>query len=138
MAVATSSYATTDKVGFGPRALATIFDFVGLGIVGAIVNGILFGGESARGSGLSTLIGLAYFVYFWSSYGHGQTLGNRVLNIRVVKTDGAELTIVDALIRYVGLIISCIVIFLGVLWVAFDPNKQGWHDKIASTYVVKA
>jgi uncharacterized RDD family membrane protein YckC len=29
------------------------------------------------------------------------------------------------------------VIFIGVIWVAFDPNKQGWHDKIAGTYVVK-
>ena len=25
----------------------------------------------------------------------------------------------------------------GVIWAAFDPNKQGWHDKIAGTYVVK-
>ena len=139
MAVATTAtYATTDKVGFGPRALATLFDFVALGIVGAILNGILFGGDSTRGSGLSTLIGVAYFMYFWSSYGHGQTLGNRVLNIRVVKTTGAELTLVDALIRYVGLIISCLAIFIGVITVATDPNKQGWHDKMASTYVVKA
>ena len=29
-------------------------------------------------------------------------------------------------------------LFIGVIWVAFDANKQGWHDKIASTYVVKA
>jgi uncharacterized RDD family membrane protein YckC len=42
-----------------------------------------------------------------------------------------------ALIRYVGLIISCLVIFIGVIWAAFDANKQGWHDKIAGTYVVK-
>jgi uncharacterized RDD family membrane protein YckC len=138
MAVATSSYATTDKIGFGTRALATIIDFVALGFVSAILNAIVFGGDNGRGSGLSTLIGLAYFLYFWSSYGHGQTLGNRALNIRVVKTSGAELTIVDALIRYVGLIISFAVIFIGVIWVAFDPSKQGWHDKIASTYVVKA
>ncbi len=137
MAVATSSYATTDKIGFGTRALATIIDFVILGIVGLILA-IVFGGDSGRGSGLSTLIGLAYYLYFWSSYGHGQTLGNRALNIRVVKTSGAELTIVDALIRYVGLLISFAVIFIGVLWVLFDPSKQGWHDKIASTYVVKA
>ena len=53
-------------------------------------------------------------------------------------TTGAELTLVDAFIRYVGFILSCIVIFIGVIWVAFDANKQGWHDKIAGTYVVKA
>ena len=91
-----------------------------------------------RGNGLNTLVGLAYTLYFWSSYGHGQTIGNRIMKIRVVKTDGTELTLMDAFIRYVGFVISCIAIFIGLIWVAFDPNKQGWHDKIASTYVVKA
>ena len=139
MAVAAATtFATTEKIGFLTRALATIIDFVILGIVSSILNGVLFGGDGLRGNGLSTLIGLAYFLYFWSSYGHGQTLGNRALKIRVVKTNGSELTLVDGLIRYVGLIISCVALFIGVIWVAFDPNKQGWHDKIASTYVVKA
>jgi len=135
---ATTSFATTEKIGFLTRALAAIIDFVILAIVGGILTSILFGGNSVGGSGFQTLIGLAYFLYFWSSYGHGQTLGNRALKIRVVKTTGAELTLVDAFIRYVGLVVSCIALFIGVIWVAFDANKQGWHDKIASTYVVKA
>jgi uncharacterized RDD family membrane protein YckC len=64
-------------------------------------------------------------------------VGDKLLSLRVIRTDGSDLTIVQALIRYVGLFISFIVIFIGVIWVAFDPNKQGWHDKIAGTYVVK-
>jgi uncharacterized RDD family membrane protein YckC len=44
---------------------------------------------------------------------------------------------VIALLRYVGLVISFAVILLGVIWVAFDGRKQGWHDKIASTLVVR-
>ncbi|HEY8732812.1 MAG TPA: RDD family protein [Candidatus Limnocylindria bacterium] len=135
---AATSLATTEKIGFLTRALATIIDFVVLGIIGSILNSILFGGDAVRGNGLSTLIGLAYFLYFWSSYGHGQTIGNRVMKIRVVKTNGSELSLTDAFIRYIGLILSCVVIFIGVIWVAFDANKQGWHDKIAGTYVVKA
>jgi uncharacterized RDD family membrane protein YckC len=35
-------------------------------------------------------------------------------------------------------VISIIPLFLGLIWVAFDAQKQGWHDKIAGTYVVKA
>ena len=136
--MAAASFATTEKIGFLTRALALIIDVVLLAIVSSILNAIVFGGDAVRGNGLSTLIGLAYYLYFWSSYGHGQTLGNRALGIRVVKTSGSELTLIDAFIRYVGLILSCIVVFIGVIWVAFDPNKQGWHDKIASTYVVKA
>ena len=136
--MAAASFATTEKIGFLTRALALIIDVVLLAIVSSILNAIVFGGDVVRGNGLSTLIGLGYFLYFWSSYGHGQTLGNRALGIRVVKTSGSELTLTDAFIRYVGLILSFIVVFIGVIWVAFDPNKQGWHDKIASTYVVKA
>ena len=37
-----------------------------------------------------------------------------------------------------GKLISTIVLFIGFLWIAFDDKKQGWHDKLASTYVVKA
>ena len=136
--MAAATFATTNKIGFLTRALALIIDLILLAIVSSILNAIVFGGDVVRGNGLSTLIGLAYYLYFWSSYGHGQTLGNRALGIRVVKTSGTELTLIDAFIRYVGLILSCIVVFIGVIWVAFDPNKQGWHDKIASTYVVKA
>jgi len=134
----TATFATTEKIGFLTRALALIIDGIIVGIVGGILNGILFGGDLVRGNGLSTLLGLAYYVYFWSSYGHGQTLGNRALGIRVVKTDGSELNLTDAFIRYVGLILSFLCLFIGVIWVAFDANKQGWHDKIANTYVVKA
>ena len=136
--MAAATFATTEKIGFLTRALALIIDIILLAIVSSILNAIVFGGDVVRGNGLSTLIGLGYYLYFWSSYGHGQTLGNRALGIRVVKTSGSELTLTDAFIRYVGLILSCIVLFIGVIWVAFDPNKQGWHDKIASTYVVKA
>ncbi len=132
-----NTYVTTEKVGFWPRALATIIDGVLLGIVGAILGGLV-GNGGTTGNGLGFVLGIAYYMYFWSSYGHGQTLGKRALSIRVVKTDGTELTITDALIRYVGLLISFFCLFIGVIWVAFDANKQGWHDKIAKTYVVKA
>jgi uncharacterized RDD family membrane protein YckC len=42
------------------------------------------------------------------------------------------------LIRYLGYYVSTIPLFLGLLWVAFDPRKQGWHDKMAGTVVVRS
>ena len=60
-----------------------------------------------------------------------------MLNIRVIRTDGSDLSISQALIRYVGFVISAICLLIGLIWAAFDANKQGWHDKIAGTYVVK-
>jgi uncharacterized RDD family membrane protein YckC len=131
--------ATTEKAGWWTRFLAILIDFIALGIVTSILTSILYKGtDPTSNSGLSTLLGVIYYVYFWSSYGKGQTLGSRALKIRVVKTDGSYLDLVGAFLRYVGLVISCIVIFIGVIWAAFDANKQGWHDKIAGTYVVKA
>lgn len=129
---------TTEKIGFLTRVLAFIIDAVLLGVVNGILTAVLFGGDMGQGQGLGTIIGLAYYVYFWSSAGGGQTLGMKALGIRVVKTDGTALSVTGAIIRYVGLIIAFVVLFIGVIWVAFDANKQGWHDKIAGTYVVKA
>lgn len=116
-------------VGFGPRFVAMIIDWVVL----LIAEGIL------RAIHLDFLVSLAsilYFVYFWSTT--GQTLGNMALKIKVVRTDGQPLNVTTGILRYVGYVISLVVIFLGVLWVIWDPQKQGWHDKIANTFVVRA
>ena len=134
METAAPTTVTTEKVGFWSRFLAFLIDGIGT----AIISGILARGDQATSTSISTLIGVVYFCYFWSSYGKGQTLGMRALNIRVVKTDGSYLDIVGAFLRYVGMVISIIPLFLGLIWVAFDAQKQGWHDKIAGTYVVKA
>ena len=135
---AAGAVATTEKIGFWIRVVAVIIDGIILAILSSILNSILFAGDQVRGSGLNTLVGLAYAMYFWSAYGHGQTVGNRIMKIRVVKTDGSELSLTEAFIRYVGLVLSFLCLAIGVIWVAFDANKQGWHDKIANTYVVRA
>jgi uncharacterized RDD family membrane protein YckC len=137
-AAAPAAAVTGAKAGFWIRVLAFIIDSVILYVVNLIVGLVLNPSTTGR-SGIQTLLGIIYFTYFWSasSMWPGQTVGDKLLNLRVIKTDGTDLTIVQAFIRYVGLFVSFLVIFIGVIWVAFDPNKQGWHDKIAGTYVVK-
>jgi uncharacterized RDD family membrane protein YckC len=139
MAAETSAVAvTTNKAGFWVRTFAYLIDGIGIGIVSGILGSIIGGGPTGTTSnGLSFVIGLAYFCYFWSAQGGGQTLGMRVLNLKVIRTDGSALTLTQALIRYVGLFVSFICLAIGVIWVAFDADKQGWHDKIAGTYVVR-
>jgi uncharacterized RDD family membrane protein YckC len=39
--------------------------------------------------------------------------------------------------RYFAYYLSMLPLFLGFIWVAFDPRKQGWHDKLAGTVVVR-
>jgi len=130
--------AATEKAGWWTRFFAIFIDSVGLAIVTGILTSILYAGDTTTSSGLQTLLGVVYFCYFWSSYGKGQTVGMRALKIKVIKTDGSQLDLVGAFLRYIGFVISCVALFIGVIWAAFDANKQGWHDKIANTYVVKA
>ncbi|MGH2489979.1 MAG: RDD family protein [Candidatus Limnocylindria bacterium] len=135
---ATAISATSNKGGFWIRTFAYIIDAIGVGIVSGIIGSILGGGATGTtANGVSFLLGLAYFCYFWSSNGGGQTLGMRVLDLKVVRTDGSALTLTQAVIRYLGLFVSFLCIFIGVIWVAFDADKQGWHDKIAGTYVIR-
>lgn len=116
-------------VGFGPRFVAAFIDMVVLAIAYKVLDAIHLGA-------IDSLAGTAYLVYFWSTT--GQTLGNIVMKIKVARADGQALSISTGVLRYVGYVISIIAIFIGVLWVLWDPNKQGWHDKIASTVVVRA
>ena len=81
------------------------------------------------------LISAAYFIFFWMR--DGQTLGNRLLAIKVIREDGQKFDIATGIIRYIGYLISGIVLWMGFLWVIWDKKKQGWHDKMAKTIVVK-
>ena len=68
----------------------------------------------------------------------GGTPGKRLLKLRVlVANTGDPLTIGQAVLRYIGYFPSMFLLLIGCIWVAFDAKKQGWHDKIAKTVVVK-
>jgi uncharacterized RDD family membrane protein YckC len=86
--------------------------------------------------GLWQLLTLVYFVGFWTW--RGQTPGMMLLGLRVAReTDGTLPGLVRSILRYVGFFIAQLPLFLGLIWVAFDSRKQGWHDKIAGTVVVR-
>jgi len=76
-----------------------------------------------------------YFVvlHVWS----GQTIGKKIMHIKLVKTDMSKVTLGTALIREVAELISIIFYYIGYLWIIIDKKKQGWHDKLAKTYVIK-
>lgn len=116
-------------VGFGRRFVAILIDAIPLFIINLILAAIHL-------APVGYLVNIAYFVFFWST--SGVTLGNRVMKIQVVKADGSALNWGTGAIRYVGYLISTIVIFIGLLWVLWDPNKQGWHDKMAHTVVIRS
>jgi uncharacterized RDD family membrane protein YckC len=82
------------------------------------------------------LVPWVYFSVMWSW--QGQSLGQKVLGLHVVDANnGAKISAGRAILRYFGIIISGWALFIGLIWAAFDPRKQGWQDKIASTFVVR-
>ncbi|MBZ0294040.1 MAG: RDD family protein [Anaerolineae bacterium] len=122
-----------ELAGFGTRFFAYIID----GIIIGLIAGLLFGSARWAGGGLGWLVGMAYCWYFWTRQ-DGQTLGKKVMNVRVIRTDGAPLTDSDAILRYIGYYISGLLLGLGFLWALFDSKTQALHDKLANTYVVVA
>jgi uncharacterized RDD family membrane protein YckC len=79
------------------------------------------------------LISIGYDVGFWLLA--GQTPGKRVMGLRIVRTDGKRVGFGNALRRVLGFFVSSI-LFLGFMWILFDNRRQGFHDKIAGTFVV--
>ncbi len=85
---------------------------------------------------LFVLLALLYVTYLNGS--SGQTLGKRLLGLKVLTTHGERLGYVNAFLRFVAMLFSVALLGLGVLAIGLDPNKQGWHDKIARTVVIRA
>jgi uncharacterized RDD family membrane protein YckC len=119
----------------GDRAFALLIDSMILSLVGGIFG---FGTASLFGGSLiGLLIGVAYQWYFLTQRG-GQTPGKMLMNIRVIKADGSPISDADAIVRYIGYLINSPILLLGWLWATWDGKNQGWHDKLANTYVVRA
>ncbi|MFN2154597.1 MAG: RDD family protein [Anaerolineae bacterium] len=136
-------------VGFGPRLLAAMVDSLIVGFFGfmiALVVGMIgifvgmFRPEQSSGPlealivGSALLFSIFYYVGFWST--DGQSVGKTLLGLKVVSTDGSQLSVGKALLRYLGYIINALLLSVGFMWAAFDRMRQGWHDKIAGTLVV--
>lgn len=78
-----------------------------------------------------------YFVLFEHS-DFQATPGKAILDLRVSTTSGSQLSAERALGRFLGKIISGILIFAGYIMIGLTKNKQGLHDIIAKCYVVKS
>jgi uncharacterized RDD family membrane protein YckC len=118
---------------FGQRVGAYLIDIV---LVNFVVFVLSFLVQAAAGLLLSLAVGLGYFAVFEGS-GSGQTVGKRLLGIRVVDFEsGTPITYGRAFVRAAGRYLSGLVFLLGYLWMLWDRDAQTWHDKFAATTVV--
>ena len=133
-----------EYTGFWLRVWASIIDSVLL-IVALIPFAWLIAGDRlAQGVTIDGLPGflLSYvlpaviIIWFWSS--KQATPGKMLIGARIVDAQtGGDPGMKQHVIRYLGYFLSTLLFGLGFLWIAFDPRKQGWHDKLAGTVVVR-
>ena len=80
---------------------------------------------------LPAVIVLAFWIY------KSATPGKMITKLTIVDAKtGKKPTTLQFVLRYLGYFLSSIFL-LGFIWIAFDKKKQGWHDKIAGTVVVR-
>ncbi|CAN5151581.1 RDD family protein [soil metagenome] len=93
----------------------------------------------ASGS-LDTLINwvlpAAAVIVFWLT--KQATPGKMVFGAKVVDArTGGPLSVGQSIGRYLGYYVAMLPFFLGFFWIGFDARKQGWHDKLAGTVVIR-
>jgi uncharacterized RDD family membrane protein YckC len=134
--------------GIVTRAIAFAVDAAVIQIVALAVAGTfaLILSVVSVGNDLETVMGavggvayvlwlVGYFVVFWTA--SGQTPGNRLFEIRVCRAaDAAPPTPGASVLRFAGLILAALPLFLGFLPILTDDQRRGAHDMLAGTVVV--
>lgn len=118
--------------------------FLLIGTCGTMFATAGAGAEDAAGAlGCGGFVGIGLIVLAYGSwalmlFAKGTTPGKKMLKLRVVKQDLSGATIGTMIVReWVGRLISGIGVGFGYIWILVDADNQGWHDKLASTYVVE-
>jgi uncharacterized RDD family membrane protein YckC len=135
-----------EYAGFWRRFLPYIIDLMigfvilvlSLELLSAIHNHIFALGVdliNSLGFLIAILFSAMLTIFCWTHW--GMTLGKFIFRIKVVDKNGNKLTYDKSFIRLVGYTLSAIILYLGYLWIAFDEKKQGLHDKMAESFVVK-
>jgi uncharacterized RDD family membrane protein YckC len=139
--------------GFRKRAAAHLIDSLVIGtigsVIGVIIGGIMgaalgFGGETSGGALIAIQVvvqlvslGLtaAYYAGFHASRSMA-TLGKMAIGIKVVRTDGDQITLARGVGRYFATIISGLTLLIGYIMAGFTEQKRALHDMICDTLVV--
>jgi len=129
-----------EYAGFWRRVAASFLDnavttFVGLGL-GIVVVIFNIPIQQIISNFVPLLIFWLYFSLMESSDGQA-TIGKRILGIKVTGTGGNKISFLRATGRTFAKFLSVITLGIGFLMIAFTKKKQGLHDMISETIVVK-
>lgn len=120
------------------RLLAMVYDtLVVIGIwVFTIVLLVTIRGDAIVGAWVQSLLFIelfVFFTYFWMK--RGQTIGMLAWRLRVVSDQ--PMTLLVALVRFVGALLGGACLFIGYFWILFDKDRRSWSDLLSDTRVVR-
>ena len=134
-----------EYVGFWLRAWASVVDSLLLCIVLYPLLTMIYGREYWTSTVL--LQGPVDFVLQWVApalaiiafwLARQATPGKMLIRAKIADADtGGPPTRRQAIVRYLGYYVSLFGLGLGFFSVGWDRRKQGWHDKLAKTVVVR-
>lgn len=123
--------ADSSYVGFFPRLGAAIIDAAVPILITTLIN-VMF----VSFPGIFVLLFVSYHAGF--THKLGQTPGKMAMGIQIVGSDHEKPTLRQIILREViGKLIVFLAMFIGFIWVIWDPQRRGWHDYIGNTYVVR-
>ena len=137
MAYTGSAYVPTisrEYGGFWIRFVAAIIDGILLAIVQFIIGLVI--DDQTTTTLINIVLGWLYFAGMESSANQA-TLGKRVMGLQVTDLEGDRIGFGKATGRYFAKIISALILFIGYFMIGFTEKKQGLHDMIAGTLVIK-
>ena len=133
-----------EYVGYWKRLLASFIDTILIMLITWPILFFLYGEEYFTSTQfvhgfwdviLSYVFPAVAVIAFWRY--KAATPGKMIFGARIVDAGtGNEASTGQLIGRYFAYIPSTLAIGLGFLWIAWDPRKQGWHDKLARTVVV--
>jgi uncharacterized RDD family membrane protein YckC len=124
-----------EHAGFWIRFAAWLIDGIILSVAGFPLGAILGAtGASPALFWVLTPINPAYVVGFWAV--KGATPGKMIVGVEILTVDGERIGLGQSVLRYVGYIVSSLLLLTGYLMIGFTKEKRGLHDYIAGTVVV--
>ena len=130
-----------EYVGFWPRVGAALIDTLAVMFLIVPLMVWYFGigwayAEGATAFVINWILPAIAVLLFW--HYRSATPGKMVVSAVIVDARTLGKPSMGQLIgRYLGYYVSSIPLGAGLVWVAFDPRKQGWHDKMANTVVIR-
>jgi uncharacterized RDD family membrane protein YckC/ribosomal protein L40E len=121
--------------GFWIRLGAFIIDFTICLLVGVVISN-LFNLKLEDAFGWGILLLPIYVILALSIY--STTIGKNIYGIKVVdEKDRNNIKVGKSIGRTISYLLSSFIIYMGFWTIGIDSKKQGWHDKIAGTLVLR-